>query len=74
MKFQRYAFYNKEQGERKSEIKEVPVPMLMSMIILAVICLLLSVLAIPGVRETILSPATDILMDQMKYSSQIMGM
>jgi hypothetical protein len=52
----------------------VPVPMLASMIILAVICLLLSVLAIPGVRETILSPATDILMDQMKYSSQIMGM
>ncbi len=74
MKFQRYAFYNKEQGELKSDIKEVPVPMLASMIILAVICLLLSVLAIPGVRETILSPATDILMDQMKYSSQITGM
>jgi len=74
MKFQRYAFYNKEQGELKADVKEVPVPMLVSMIILAVICLFLSVLAIPGVRETILTPATDILMDQMKYSSQITGM
>jgi multicomponent Na+:H+ antiporter subunit D len=74
MKFQRYAFYNKQQGELKSDIKEVPVPMMVSMIILAVICLLLSILAIPDVRETILSPATDILMDQIKYSTQIMGM
>jgi multicomponent Na+:H+ antiporter subunit D len=73
MKFQRYAFYDKKPGELKSDIKEVPVPMLVSMIILAVICLLMSALAIPGVRETILSPATDILMDQMKYSSQIIG-
>jgi hypothetical protein len=28
----------------------------------------------PGVREMILTPATDILMDPSKYSSQIMGM
>jgi multicomponent Na+:H+ antiporter subunit D len=74
MKFQRYAFYNKEPEGLKSDIKEVPVPMLVSMIILAVICLFLSLLAIPGVRETVLSPATDILMDQMKYSTHVIGM
>jgi multicomponent Na+:H+ antiporter subunit D len=74
MKFQRYAFYNVEPGKIKKEIREVPVPMLLSMVTLAVVCLLLSLLAFPGIRETVLSPATDILMDQMKYSSQITGM
>ncbi|MDM8002823.1 MAG: hypothetical protein QUS66_07875 [Bacteroidota bacterium] len=48
--------------------------MLISMITLAVVCLLLSLLALPGVRESVLTPATDILMDQIKYSSQITGM
>jgi multicomponent Na+:H+ antiporter subunit D len=74
MKFQRYAFYNLEPGKIKKEIREVPVPMLVSMVTLAVVCLLLSLLALPGIRETVLSPATDILMDQMKYSTQITGM
>jgi multicomponent Na+:H+ antiporter subunit D len=74
MKFQRYAFYNIEPAKIRNDIKEVPVPMLLSMITLAVVCLLLSLLALPGLRETVLSPATDILMDQLKYSSQITGM
>ena len=74
MKFQRYAFYNAEPGKIKKEIREVPVPMLLSMVTLAVVCLLLSLLALPGLRETVLAPATEILMDQMKYSSQITGM
>jgi len=74
MKFQRYAFYNMDPGKIKKEIREVPVPMLLSMITLAVACLLLSLLALPGIRESVLSPATDILMDQLKYSSQIIGM
>ena len=74
MKFQRYAFYNIEPGKIRNDIKEVPVPMLLSMITLAVVCLLLSLLALPGLRESVLSPATDILMDHLKYSSQITGM
>lgn len=73
MKFQRYAFYNMEPGKIRKEIREVPVPMLVSMITLAAVCLLLSLLVLPGIRETVLSPATDILMDQLKYSSQITG-
>lgn len=74
MKFQRYAFYDKNPGGLREGIKEVPAPMLISMIILAIVCLLLSVIALPGVRSTVIGPATDILMDQMKYSSQIIGM
>jgi multicomponent Na+:H+ antiporter subunit D len=74
MKFQRYAFYNKEPAIRLKEIREVPLPMLLSMIILAVICILLSMLALPAIREAVLTPATDVLIDQMKYSLQITGL
>ena len=73
MKFQRYAFFNKSDGENKTKVKEVPFPMLFSMIVLGIICLLLSILVFPGIREMILTPATDILMDPSKYASQITG-
>ncbi|MFH0842911.1 MAG: hypothetical protein V1903_09850 [Bacteroidota bacterium] len=73
MKFQRYAFFNKADDDNKLKVKEVPFPMLFSMIVLAVVCLLLSMLVFPGIREMILTPATDILMDPSKYSSQITG-
>jgi len=73
MKFQRYAFFNKSDSENKNKIKEVPFPMLFSMIVLGIICLLLSILIFPGIREMILTPATDILMDPSKYASQITG-
>lgn len=74
MKVQRYAFYNGNPGKALKEIKEVPGPMLLSMIILALVCLLLSTLALPAIRDAVLTPATDILIDQMKYSTQIIGM
>ena len=73
LKFQRYAFYNRSNEKLKSIVKEVPFPMLSSMIILSILCLLLSILALPAVRETILIPAADVLMDPSKYSSQITG-
>ena len=73
LKFQRYAFYNKTDERNDRKIKEVPFPMLFSMIVLGIICLLLSMMALPGIRETILTPATDILMDPSKYPSQITG-
>lgn len=73
MKFQRYAFYDKDPESKKNRYKEVPFPMIFSMVVLGVICLLLSLLAFPGIREVILTPATDVLMDPSKYSSQITG-
>ncbi len=73
MKFQRYAFYNKKDKGNRIKIKEVPFPMLFSMIILSIVCLLLSILVLPEIREMILTPATDILMDPSKYSSIITG-
>ncbi len=73
LKFQRYAFYNKAPEKRKNIIKEVPFPMVFSMVVLGIICLLLSVLVFPDVREAILTPAADILLNPTKYSSIITG-
>jgi len=74
LKFQRFAFFNKATGQAVQKIKEVPFPMSFSMIFLAVLCLALSLLAIPSVRETVLSPAIDVLIQAELYSTTILGM
>jgi len=74
LKFQRYAFYNKAAETATQKIKEVPFPMSFSMIFLAALCLALSLLAIPSVSETILSPAIDALIQPEIYSTTILGL
>jgi multicomponent Na+:H+ antiporter subunit D len=73
LKFQRYAFYNKTDEGNKRNIREVPFPMIFSMVIMSILCIVLSLLVIPGIREAILTPAIDILMDPVKYSTSIIG-
>ncbi|MCX6302855.1 MAG: monovalent cation/H+ antiporter subunit D family protein [Bacteroidia bacterium] len=73
MKFQRYAFFNKKDDKNERRIKEVPFPMVFSMIIMSILCILLSLLVIPQIRDVVLSPAIDILMDPSKYTSIIIG-
>jgi multicomponent Na+:H+ antiporter subunit D len=72
LKFLRYAFFNKSDDYKNKNIREVPFPMLFSMIVLSIICLLLSLLVIPEIRETILTPAIHILTDPVKYSTLIL--
>jgi multicomponent Na+:H+ antiporter subunit D len=72
LKFQRYAFYNKSDIKRDM-VKEVPFPMVFSMVALSILCLILSLLIIPEIREAILTPAVHILTDPLKYSSTIIG-
>ena len=69
LKFQRYAFFNKSDNNKNKNVKEVPFPMLFSMIVLSIICLLLSLLVLPQIREAILTPAIHILTDPVKYST-----
>jgi len=71
LKFQRYAFFNKADNKNQY-IREVPFPMLFSMVVLSIICVLLSLLAIPEIREAILMPAINILTDPVKYSTSIL--
>jgi len=73
LKFQRYAFFNKTDNKNERKIKEVPFPMVFSMVIMSIFCILLSILVFPQIREAVLSPAIDILMDPSKYSSIIIG-
>ena len=72
LRFQRYAFFNKETFSKK--IKEVPFTMCFSMIFLLALCLILSLLAIPGIREVFLGPAVDVLIETTIYSSSIIGL
>jgi len=74
LKFQRYAFYNKKKENEEKHLKEVPFPMVFSMIILGALCVLLSLIAIPQVREMFLTPAVNVLMDPQLYTSTILGM
>jgi len=73
LKFQRYAFYNQREYPKEHGPKEVPFPMVFSMIVLSIVCLLLSLLAFPGIREAFLTPAIDVLTDPLKYSTSILG-
>jgi multicomponent Na+:H+ antiporter subunit D len=73
LKFQRYAFFNKPENNTKQNIREVPFPMVFSMVVLSIICVLLSLLVIPGIRDIVLTPVVDILTDPLKYSSTITG-
>jgi multicomponent Na+:H+ antiporter subunit D len=72
LKFQRYAFFNKSDAKR-DKVKEVPFPMIFSMVVLSVLCLILSLLIIPEIREAILTPAVHILTDPLKYTTTIIG-
>lgn len=72
MKFQRYAFYNKQA--EKSTIKEVPVTMCISMVTLAILCLLLSLLIFPGIRQIFLEPAVNTLMETADYATKILNL
>jgi multicomponent Na+:H+ antiporter subunit D len=74
LKFQRYAFYNKKNENAEKNLKEVPFPMVFSMIILGALCVLLSLIAIPQVREMFLTPAVNVLMNPQLYNSPILGM
>jgi multicomponent Na+:H+ antiporter subunit D len=72
LKFQRYSFFNKPTFTKK--VREVPFSMCFSMIILVILCVGLSLMIFPGVREVFLTPAVDVLMETTNYSSAIIGM
>jgi len=74
MKLQKYTFYNNDGSKWKSlKIKEVPFSMASSMLIMALLCLILSLLVIPDVRNVFLKPAVDVIMNSAEYSINILG-
>jgi multicomponent Na+:H+ antiporter subunit D len=73
LKFQRYAFFNKSYNNNHKVIKEVPFPMVFSMVVLSIVCVVLSLLVIPEIRNAVLTPAIEILTSPVKYSTLILG-
>jgi multicomponent Na+:H+ antiporter subunit D len=69
MKFQKFSFFNKHRDPGLKKITEVPFFMCFSMIALTILCLGLSLLIFPGIRETIINPAVDVLMNMNGYTS-----
>ena len=71
MKVQRYGF----RGGEVVEKTEVPVSLGMksAMVILAVLCLLTSLMIIPGIRELTLDPVVSIIVNKTGYISAVLG-
>ena len=71
MKFQKFTFFHRPEPLQKTKIKEVPFAMCFSMVVLALLCLGLSLLIFPGIRETILDPAVRVIMNSAEYALSI---
>jgi formate hydrogenlyase subunit 3/multisubunit Na+/H+ antiporter MnhD subunit len=71
LKFQTFVFFAKPK-ENLTDIKEVPLSMTVSMIILAVICLLSGLLLTPALRP-FLERGADVLLSGTNYQTLILG-
>jgi len=65
LKFQKSVFYGKNKNF--TDIKEVPFAMSFSMIVMLILCVGLSILAIPSIREVILDQAVNSLINVDEY-------
>lgn len=74
LKVQRYVFLG-ELPENLQEIKENRGSMLVAMVFLACLCVLMGLLLlVPVLRNSILEPATKVLVDGVSYSANVIGM
>ena len=73
LKVLRYTFLG-ELPEYLKQIRESPVSMLMPLIILAVLCMGMGILLIPGIKEVILDPATEVLVNGVRYAQDALAL
>lgn len=74
MKVHRYVFSGIPRFKDKKVFGEAPFSMGFSMVILALLCLGLSLLIIPFFRDIFLTPAVDALINTLDYSKPILGL
>lgn len=72
-KVQKYAFQN-ELPSKYKKVKEVPFSMAFAMTMLALFCLVMSLMIVPGAREIFFQPAVDVLIGTANYSRTVIGM
>lgn len=73
MKMQRYAFYGKENTDENETLVKVSMGMKWAMISLAVLCLLTSLMVIPGIREVTLDPVVSVITGKTEYIYHVLG-
>jgi multicomponent Na+:H+ antiporter subunit D len=66
LKLQKNTFYGKV-SDKINNIKEVPFTMCFSMIVLSILCIALSLLIIPGIREAVMEPVVNAIIDKANY-------
>jgi multicomponent Na+:H+ antiporter subunit D len=69
LKLQKNTFYGKSGNKKIKNIKEVPFTMCFSMIVLALLCIALSLLVLPGIRETAIETVVYSLVNKANYLS-----
>ncbi|MBM3420205.1 MAG: NADH/ubiquinone/plastoquinone (complex I) [Bacteroidetes bacterium] len=62
MKVQRHIFLDKVKSARFAKVREVPWLMSLPMVVMAIMCLVMSIMIIPGVRDTFLMDAVNALL------------
>jgi multicomponent Na+:H+ antiporter subunit D len=67
LKLQKNTFYGKSVNNKLENIKEAPFTMCFSMIILAILCIALSLLVIPAIREAVMDPVVNALIEKSNY-------
>jgi multicomponent Na+:H+ antiporter subunit D len=72
LKLQNMAFFGKLSG-LLNHVKEAPAFMCISMVVLAILSIVMGALLIPGVREIVLDPACDVIINAGNYSKVILG-
>ena len=72
LKVQKYGFYG-PASKTLGKIREVPNLMRLSMIVLAILCLVTSLFLLPQVRSAILNPSVEVLRNGLEYSRLVLG-
>ena len=73
LKVLRYTFLG-ELPEYLKQIRESPLSMLTPLIILAVLCMGMGILLIPGIKEVILDPAIAVLVNGVQYAQDALAL
>ncbi len=72
LKVQKYAFFGK-LNKKYEAVKEVPIFMRGSMIMLAMVCVISSIFIVPLISKFFLMPAVNVLMNGTNYAQIVFG-
>jgi multicomponent Na+:H+ antiporter subunit D len=73
LKVQKFAFFDKAKESIDTNVKEAPFFMSCTMVFLAILCLAMSVIVLPGLREIFLTPSVNVLLNGNEYSQFILN-